>query len=487
MSVLQRTAAVLVASMSTMFLCAQDTVTSDTLDRLQQQVRELQQTIEKERQLRQQQLDALQQQIIALQQKQIKETKDISGSSTNVSLADTNTARTPENKKTWSPTTPITLLGSQKNYLNISLDGLIAAGASSAGSQNIEQLNIGGHDPKQNGFTIQNLEMVLDGAVDPYFRAQANLIYQIDTDGESNFEVEEAYAETTSLPLNLQLKAGQYLTEFGRINVMHPHAWLFVNQPLVNGRIFGGDGLRGQGARLSWLIPTPFYSELFLGVQNGQGETAYSFRNSHPGEMLFGRPGLQRGVDSLGDLLFTPRYAMSFDLTDSQTILWGTSAAFGPNASGAENATQIYGTDLYWKWKPTRHHGGFPFVSWQTEALWRRYSAGSYDGSDPLQPLPLPSEILDDYGFYSQLAWGFKKGWVLGFRGDWVQGDKRTFYPDPDRDQRWRLSPNLTYYPTEYSKIRLQYDNDHRKNIGVDHSVWLQLEFILGAHAAHKF
>ena len=58
---------------------------------------------------------------------------------------------------------------------------------------------------------------------------------------------------------------------------------------------------------------------------------------------------------------------------------------------------------------------------------------------------------------------------------------------DPDRASRWRISPNITWYPSEFSKIRLQYNYDDREGIGTDHSLWLQTEFILGAHAAHKF
>ncbi len=58
---------------------------------------------------------------------------------------------------------------------------------------------------------------------------------------------------------------------------------------------------------------------------------------------------------------------------------------------------------------------------------------------------------------------------------------------DLERGSRYRISPNLTYYPTEYSKIRLQYNYDHREEIGIDHSLWLQLEMSLGAHAAHRF
>lgn len=61
------------------------------------------------------------------------------------------------------------------------------------------------------------------------------------------------------------------------------------------------------------------------------------------------------------------------------------------------------------------------------------------------------------------------------------------FGADPDRATRWRISPNLTWYPSEFSKVRLQYNYDDRDRIGADHSVWLQFEFLLGAHAAHKF
>jgi hypothetical protein len=97
-----------------------------------------------------------------------------------------------------------------------------------------------------------------------------------------------------------------------------------------------------------------------------------------------------------------------------------------------------------------------------------------------------------DWGFYTQLAWGFRPGWVMGLRGDYVAPTKMAAYEtilgaDPNRAERWRISPNLTWYPSEFSKLRLQYNYDDRDGIGVDHSVWLQFEFLLGAHAAHKF
>jgi hypothetical protein len=426
----------------------------------------------------------------------------------------------------WSPADPIRLFGSGQNYINLSFDGLFTAGTSTA--EDIDALQPGGHDPKQRGFTVQNLETVFDGKVDPYFRGQANVVMTIDPDGETIIEAEEAYLETMSLPWNLQLKAGQYFTEFGRLNPTHPHAWAFVDQPLVYGRFFGADGLRNPGARLSWLVPTPFYSELLLSVQNSSGETATSFRSagahSHGGEeeeealpFALRHPDNDRGVRHVDDMLFAPRYVMSFNLSDAQTLLLGASAAFGPNSSGEEGdtRTQIYGLDLTWKWKPVTHHGGFPFVQWQTEGMVRRFKAGAFDwdenGNGAVDdgeladlrtglPASFGSESLTDYGIYSQVLYGFRKGWVAGLRGDYVWGEKGdyekfaksfnggpAFTIDPARDCRWRISPNITWYPTEFSKFRLQYNYDRRRHIGEDHSLWLQFEFLLGAHAAHKF
>ena len=103
--------------------------------------------------------------------------------------------------------------------------------------------------------------------------------------------------------------------------------------------------------------------------------------------------------------------------------------------------------------------------------------------------MPLPAETLQDYGFYTQVLYGFHLGWVAGLRGEFVTGNTGANDAlDPvERGDRTRISPNLTWYPTEFSKLRLQYNYDHGQVLGDDHSVWMQLEFLLGAHGAHKF
>jgi len=382
----------------------------------------------------------------------------------------------------WSPSQPITLVAGARGYMNISFDALMDFGWST--TSDVPTIERGDHDPLQRGFTLPNEEIFLDGAVDPYFKGVADLVFKLDENNETDVELEEVYLTTTALPWNLQAKGGQFFSEFGRLNQQHPHAWDFVDQPLVIGRMFGPEGLRNPGARVSWLVPTPFYSELFLAVQDSQGNTAFSFRNADEG--LFGRVPVDRRVRNVGDLLYVPRYAASFDLTDSQTLVAGLSGAFGPNDSGRDTRTQIYGGDLYWKWKPSWQSGGFPFVSWQTEALGRRYEAGS-GGLDAPGSTPLPGEMLFDWGVYSQVIYGFTQRWAAGLRSDWVSGDRGAFKSDENRADRVRLSPELTFYPSEFSKLRFQYNYDHGQIHGDDSSVWLQLEFLLGAHAAHKF
>ena len=381
----------------------------------------------------------------------------------------------------WSPAQPLALWSSGKNYMNISFDGLFAAGGSTV--KDLENLETGGHDPLQRGFTVQNLETVFEGAIDPYFKGQSNIVFQIDKEGESFVEVEEAYLTSMSLPMNLQVKAGTFFTEFGRLNPFHPHAWDFADQPLVNGRFLGPDGLRNPGARISWLAPTDNYTELFFTVQDSQGETAHSFRFEEKDMGLFGRTAVNTGVRNMGDLLYVPHVATSFDLTDEQTILLGASAAFGPNSTGPDENTLIYGLDMFWKWKSNYASGGFPFVTWQTEVMGRRFEAGADIEAN------LPAEVMNNWGAYSQVGWGFKKRWVVALRGDYVDGEEgATYTSDFLGFERWRLSPNLTFYPSEFSKIRLQYNyDDILGNDSTEHSVFLQFEFLLGSHGAHKF
>src|SRR6185436_143988 len=118
------------------------------------------------------------------------------------------------------------------------------------------------------------------------------------------------------------------------------------------------------------------------------GETAFSFRSEASPEIHGGEP-VERDVKRFSDFVVMPRISTSVDLTPTQTVVLGLSGATGPNNAGADTRSTISGVDLYYKWKAVRAQQGFPFVSWQTEALSRRYEVAERASvDDPNTTLP---------------------------------------------------------------------------------------------------
>jgi hypothetical protein len=322
-------------------------------------------------------------------------------------------------------------------------------------------LQTGGHDPTVNGFNLQEVEMSLGASVDPYFRFDSHIVF-----GLFGVEVEEAYATTLDLPAGFQARAGQFLTRFGRINATHPHAWDFVDQPFAIGRVFGGEGNRGLGLEVSWLSPLPWYVELVVSASMADGEaTARSF---------FGAQNL--GVDDPSDFEYVGAIKQFWPLGDDWSLFVGLSGAFGPNPTGRHNRSDVYGADLYLKYRPIGEEST-TVVSFQTEWIYRRRQ--------------ILGDVIDDLSGYSQLFWRFAKEWAAAVRYELgtPAGEPGTDYLDPEwTENRHRATANVSFWPTEFSRFRLQGS--------IDFPLWLDepiyagffaAEFVIGAHGAHEF
>lgn len=406
--------------------------------------------------------------------------------------------------------------GVNLQLLDVSLDVLAAAGWSNANDEELELLQAGGHDPNQRGFTLQQVELSFLGAVDPYLTGEAHLIYFLDPEGESRFEIEEAFATTTRLPFGLEqygleLEVGHFFTEFGRLNPRHPHQWQWQDQPIVNTRFFGADGMRAPGVRAGWLLPVPWFAEAHVGVQNAKGETMPSFLASDEvfeERPIGGRPFASSGVRGSDDLLHLVRLVNGFDLGDTLSSQIGFSGVFGPNATGNDGNTWIAGADFVLKWRPLVSDRGWPFVIVEGEVMYRRYRADDFFGCPANEegeceagdvPVFLEDDVLRDWGAYTQVLWGFRRNWAVGLRGEYASGQGSNFSAedggfvdrdtDPFRAARYRISPLLVYHPSEFSRLRLQYnyDRDESFDANVAHSVWAGIEFSFGAHAAHAY
>jgi len=362
----------------------------------------------------------------------------------------------------------------------------VTAGGSSATDEALQRINLGDHDPRVRGFNVRNEELVISADVDPYFYALLDVVYKLSEEGESEFEVEEAFVLTTSLPAGLQVKAGRFFTEFGRSNPLHPHAWEFLNQPVILGRVFGGDGWRGQGARLSWIAPEPLPISILVGAQNARGETQAAFLGEE-GEMVGDYTLESQPFESLADLAWNARVEASHEIAawnGTLSGLLGLSLGYGPNGTGSDAETAIYGVDLYLKWRPHATDAGWPFVAWQTEFLWRDFEAAAQE-----DPIALPAATYEDWGLYTQIVWGFRRPWTAGFRYDFAQSDG-AYAGDADR-----LSLAVTYYTSEYARIRLQLQRDRVDGLGLAvpgasdraFSFWINIDVALGKHGAHKY
>jgi hypothetical protein len=144
-------------------------------------------------------------------------------------------------------------------------------------------------------------------------------------------------------------------------------------------------------------------------------------------------------------------------------------------------------------------------LKWQSEWLWRHYQADDFtaaeepghgedeEGEEEHGSESLASDTLDDWGLYSQLLYGFRYGWATGLRFEYADASgpnaETRRDQDPFRDRRFRLSPLLAFHPTEFSRIRLQYNYDWADHLDGHeaHSVWLGLEILFGAHPAHTY
>ncbi|TMA27395.1 MAG: hypothetical protein E6J78_10355 [Deltaproteobacteria bacterium] len=343
--------------------------------------------------------------------------------------------------------------------------------------------NLHGDTAHALGFTAQEVEVAASAVVDPYFKGEVYLTIA----NLSGLEVEEAFATSTSLPWNLQVKAGSFRSAFGRQNGQHLHVQDFTRRPLINAAFLGDDGLRGPGAQVSWLAPLPFFLTFYaeaLSVSNAPAsidgplpEPVKSF-----GANVAQRPTLT--AEAKFFLPFGEEWSLYGGLNFASGESPGLSVASG-GTMGAGRQTQLFGADVYVKWKPANVAQTYGSVAFQAEVVVRHLAAG--DG------------LADDWdgGAYGQAVVQFARRWFVGARGDLIG------LPASSVTARTaRGAVDLTFQGSEFMRIRA-YAELEKGNISfADQSVgmllpavqpswapalFFQLEISIGAHGAHPF
>ncbi len=335
------------------------------------------------------------------------------------------------------------------------------------------------------GFTAQEVELAFSAIVDPYFKGEVYLTIP----NLAGLEVEEAFATTTSLPWNLQVKGGSFRSAFGRQNGQHLHVQDFTRRPLINSAFLGSDGLRGPGVQVSWLSPLPFYLALYGEAFSLFNDPAASGGPVPEPVRSFGANGSQRPTVTAEAKLFLP-FGDEWSLYGGLNFASGESPGLALTSTtnvGVGRDTQLFGADLYLKWKPPNVAGGYTSVALQVEAVFRHFTAGD--------------ALADawDGGAYAQAVMQFARRWFLGVRGDFVGLPASAVLA---RTARGAVS--LTFQGSEFMRIRA-YVELEKANISFgDESAppgallsalqpswapaaFLQLEISIGAHGAHPF
>lgn len=340
------------------------------------------------------------------------------------------------------------------------------------------------------GFNLNYGELSMSSTVDPYFDLFATFHLT-----EESFEIEEAYASTRALPFGFQVKAGKFLSGFGRLNSQHPHMWDFGDQPLVYKVFYGDEGLLEKGAQMTWLAPTKTY--LLFGLESLQGQNAQSFGTK-------GFSYVQNGTSySVSDTnlpnVWTGFVKSSVDVGDL-TLLGGLSFAYGGSRTdslGDEHEphafagiSRIYGADITAKYMLDSYR----YLSLQAEYMYRKTSGTKYVLQQDNPPTTLTSPLKKDQsGVYAQLVYRFAQQWRAGFRYDLLA--RNDVSADGIRldlpDNLPRYSFMVDFSPSEFSRLRLQFNHDRSRyaelNRKTVNEVFLQLNVAIGAHGAHAF
>jgi len=318
----------------------------------------------------------------------------------------------------------------------------------------------------ESGFSSGEAEINLNASVDArYF---GNLTLGIgEVDGSVDVGLEEAWFQTTSLPMGFSVLGGRFFSEAGYLNSFHFHSDDFTDRPLPYQAFFGGR-YTVDGVQARWVAPASLLIEIGGELNWGGGHPATANGNSSPGAWtLFSNIG-----GDVGD-----SHSWQFGLA------WIRADAMERTADGASEAftgdSDLAAVDFVWKWAP----GGNPVrqnFKLQGE-YFRRSETGLFAG------LPYDG---DQTGWYLQGVWQFAPTWRTGLRHDVVDADNGpllagTGLEDPGRSSS-RDSLMLDWSPSEFSRLRMQYTND-KVLPESDHQWHLQYIMSIGAHGAHQF
>lgn len=255
---------------------------------------------------------------------------------------------------------------------------------------------------------------------------------------EEGFEIEEAYMYWVGLPGGLGVKLGKFRQEIGLYNRWHTHALLEVERPLAVTAFLGEEGLVQTGASVS--LP---------GFLLGPATQDLTFEVTRADNPLF------RGGTELS---YLGRAQSFFDLGPTGYFQVGATGVLGRNDE-IDLDSRLLGLDASFKWSPAGR------------SLYRELTLR---GEWYFAEQDLGEQALTGRGGYLQANYRLDRRWIAGLRADYLDAY--------DGAEAFQLVPTLTWWQSEWVRLRLQYNLLKREGFDPDHTLLFQTVWAVGPH-----
>lgn len=324
---------------------------------------------------------------------------------------------------------------------------------------------------KEKTFSFREAELGFQAAVDPYSRADIFVAVEED-EGKVQVEIEEGFLTFLELPFKSQAKIGRFQTDFGRTHRTHAPERDFVDAPLSFSKLLGVEkAMKANGASANVLLPIPLPS--YHELRTELGETNVQF-----GEEDEAIKRTERFVYFRSKNFFPITTDLNLELsggygrwqTDGGIEKKGSTAKF----DGRENdLIRSIGTgDFTLKWKPNPRksvmlEGNYLY----TEARHLKEESGKIVQEE--------NYVADRGGFLQLQVQPFRR-WYFGTRLDSVvEGE--------NNKQSRNYSAIITFFPSEFSRLRFQWNRKDNDGEEREHRFFLQITWSIGPHRPHPF
>ena len=330
----------------------------------------------------------------------------------------------------------------------------------------------------EDNFFMRAFELAIVSNLDPFSRAKIFLVrdqpggeltpFETGEEEEetSSLVPEEGYVEWVGLPGGFGLKMGRFFQQLGQLNRWHQHALPLQSRSLPHIAFLGHEPLGATGVSLHWLLP--------IGGGSGTYETTWEIARKET-ESLYGQAS---GVSVLGNFNAFWNFSESTDLDLSLNWVSG-----GYEAETVTADRTLYAAEAALTWRPPARskYRGFTL----------RGGVMVLDGlvaaRDDIQPQvddPHDPRISGGRatGLWSISEIRLNQSWLAGARFDWTENPQ-------DTDQSaWLFSPTLTWWQSEFVRLRMEYDLMGRSFMDSQEGrLLLQVTFAMGPHKHESY